>query len=685
MADRQSRTTPFIEFIDDYFVECDEHMAIARASLLALESGLDSGQLDGEVLDDLFRSFHSIKGLSAMVGVADAEQLAHEMENFLSALHKKQARLSVASLETFIVGVTLLEKVIAARRANASCPDIQPFLQSLALLLPGGTKPSASPSQPRTSSAAETGEFEMSPEKSRVLKAALDAGARAWRVTFVPTPALAERGVNVNSVRQRLQGAGALIHAIPLIRDGQIAFAFLAAANLDEATISAWKDDGLSVAPHEDLAPAEPSARNGATASSLATLMPANVVRVDLGRLDELMRMVGELVISRSRLDDTLKRLGPEVTATDRRALQETNQAIERQLRDLREGVMRVRLVPIREVFARMQFVIRDLTREHGKKVTLSLSGQETEIDKYIVERMMDPLLHLVRNAVSHGLENPDERVAAGKPAEGNITLRASATGDTIAIEVQDDGRGVDAAKVIDRARAAGLIDAETPSTPGALLDILCAPGFSTRDEADRASGRGVGMAVVRTAVEGLGGALTLETQQGKGTHFTIQLPLTLAIADAVIVSVGGQKFAVPQTSVREIIQVDPSSLKTLENNELMPYRTGVLPVVRLAPFFGMPETDTPTSFALVMGQGIAAVAILVERVFGLREIVVRSLTDPLIRVPGIAAATELGDGRVVLILDALALARAARKQSRGEKARQAKRMIATDAVGVAG
>ena len=192
-------------------------------------------------------------------------------------------------------------------------------------------------------------------------------------------------------------------------------------------------------------------------------------------------------------------------------------------------------------------------------------------------------------------------------------------------------------------------------------------------------------MAVVRTAVEGLGGSLTLETQPGKGTHFTIQLPLTLAIADAVIVSVGGQKFAVPQTSVREIIQVEASALKKLENNELMTYRTGVLPVVRLAPFFGMTEADTKTSFALVMGQGVASVAILVERVFGLREIVVRSLTDALIRVPGIAAATELGDGRVVLILDPLTLARAARKQSRGEKARQTHRMIATEPVGVAG
>ena len=403
--------------------------------------------------------------------------------------------------------------------------------------------------------------------------------------------------------------------------------------------------------------------------------MPSNVVRVDLARLDELMHMVGELVISRARLDDNLKRLSATLPQSDWRTLQETNQALERQLRDLREGVMRVRLVPVREVFARMQFVIRDLTREYGKKVALALSGQETEIDKLVVERMLDPLLHLVRNAVSHGLEAPDDRAAAGKPPEGKLVLRASTTGETIVIEVEDDGRGIDAAAVFGAGRARRADRCRGGDDTAALLDVIWAPGVSTRDEADRASGRGVGMAVVRNAVEELGGSLALDTRSGKGTRFTIQLPLTLAIADALIVAVGSQTFAVPQVAVREVIQVEPATLKVLENNELIPYREGVLPLVRLAAIFGLAERPAPAFYVLVIGSGLGAIGLAVDRVLGLREIVVRPLTDPLVRVPGITGATELGDGRAVLILDPLPLARAARKQSRAEKAEAGRRV----------
>ncbi len=435
-----------------------------------------------------------------------------------------------------------------------------------------------------------------------------------------------------------------------------------------EATFADWRADGLTFEPF-DLPAHEVAAapRDSAIVSlgSATSLMSSNAVRVDLGRLDDLMRMVGELVISRSRLDDNLKRLEARVTASEWRPLQETNQAIERQLRDLREGVMRVRLVPVREIFGRMQFVIRDLTREHGKSVALTLSGQETEIDKLVVERMMDPLLHLVRNAVSHGVETAAERVAAGKPPQGTIALRASTTGETIVIEVEDDGRGMNAEAIIERARSAGLVGADVANDTSVLLDVICAPAFSTRDQADRASGRGVGMAVVRREVEELGGSLALLTTPGKGTRFTIQLPLTLAIADALIVSVAGQTYTVPQIAVREVLQVEPRALTRLENHEIIPYRNGVLTIMRLAAFFGLPETPGATLYVLVVGAGLGAVGIAVSRILGLREIVVRPLTHPLIRVPGIAGATELGDGRVVLILDAMQLIRSAHRPAR--------------------
>jgi two-component system chemotaxis sensor kinase CheA len=265
-----------------------------------------------------------------------------------------------------------------------------------------------------------------------------------------------------------------------------------------------------------------------------------------------------------------------------------------------------------------------------------------------------------VRNAVSHGLEPVDERIAAGKPPEGTLSLTASASGDIVTIEIADDGRGVDVERVVAQARKAGIpIPAHVDDE--ALFAIICAPGFSTRDESDRMSGRGFGMAVVRTTVQELGGTVRMVSTPGVGTRFIIELPLTLAITDALIARVGSQTFAVPQTAVREVIELDASAIRTLEGSEVAPYRGGALPVVRLSSVLGIDAPPPPRFHAFVVGTGTAAVGLLVDRIIGQREIVVRSTVDPLIHVDGIAGATDLGDGRAVLILDAPAVMRGIR------------------------
>ncbi len=660
----------FSEFLGDYFVECEEHLSDARRCLLALEPSVGQGQIDRGLLDELFRSFHSLKGLSAMVGVRGAEELAHQLESYLGQLRKGQSRLSAEGLETLITGVKALDGIIAAHREKLPPPDLAALIAQVTALLREKAEAGPPTGEPNAINPRQH-EAPLSPEKAVRVGAALRAGAKAWRFTFTPSPELAERGVNVNVVRERLQGVGDLHYAAPIVTEGgKIAFSFIVTSQADEATFSNWTNDGLTFAayelPEKENSPELPPPRS----LSVPSLSASNLVRVDLGRLDDLMHKVGGLVISRARLEDSLKRLASSLPSQEWRSLQETNQAIERQLRDLREAVMRVRMVPVREIFARMQFVVRDLTREFGKKAVLALTGEETEIDKFVVERMMDPLLHLVRNAVSHGIETPEERVASGKPREAQIFLRAGTTGETILIEVEDDGRGIDAETVFAKARATGLVPDGAPTDPATMLDIICAPSFSTREEPDRASGRGVGMDVVRRVVEELGGTLTLHTHVGQGTRFAIQLPLTLAIADALIVAVGGQTYAVPQVAVREVIQVQPESLTALENNEILSYHGGVLPLLRLTAFFGSPTRPEGAFYALVVGEGIQAVGIAVDRVLGLREIVVRPLADPLVQVPGVGGATELGDGRAVLILDTAALARAARRQRRGERSK---------------
>jgi two-component system, chemotaxis family, sensor kinase CheA len=326
---------------------------------------------------------------------------------------------------------------------------------------------------------------------------------------------------------------------------------------------------------------------------------------------------------------------------------------------------MRVRLVPVGEIFRRMPFVVRDLARDTGKRVHVELAGQSTEIDKLLVERMMDPVLHLVRNAVSHGIELPDDRIAAGKPPEGRIRLRASTAGQSVVIEIADDGAGIDVAAVLQRAQAAGIVAAGAELDARQLLEIICSPGFSTREQADRASGRGVGMAVVRMTIQELGGALALDTERGRGTMFTVTLPLTLSITDAIIAQVGAHTFAVPQSAVREVIEVEAAALRVLERNELIPYRGATLPIVRLGDVFGIPAAARGRHHAIVVGEGLAAVGLLVDRITGQREIVVKNITDRLVRVDGVSGATELGDGRLILILDAAALGRTQRARSR--------------------
>jgi two-component system chemotaxis sensor kinase CheA len=630
-----SAESPFAGFMDEYFAECDEHLATIRRLLLEIEPVAAAGAAaPPDTIEELFRSFHSIKGISGMVELREAETLAHHLESYLRVLRDRESRLTPAGLDALVAGVDALERTIAARRDGHAPPPVDGIVGALQ-----GVTPSAD----AAASATDV------------------APLASWRITFAPSAGLLARGINVDVVRARLRETGRIVGAAPKIQDGSVAFEFLLAGELDEPTIDAWRSDGIIA----EAVTAEGSAGvqdvEAQPAEGAARLAPSHVVRVDLTRLDELMRIIGDLVISRARLDDALARVERRVPPVEWRVVQEQSQTIERQLRDLREGLMRVRLVPVREIFRRMPFVVRDLARDTGKQVRLEMRGQDTEIDKFLIERMMDPVLHLVRNAVSHGLEDPAERVAAGKPAEGTLTLAAASVGDMVLIEVADDGRGIDAAAVASRARTMGIAVPDGALDMATLLDVICAPGFSTRAESDRASGRGVGMAVVKNTIVELNGRFMLQTAPGEGTRFVIELPLTLSITDALIAHVGDRTFAVPQGNVREVVEIDPASVRVIERHELAPFRGGSLPILRLSRLFGIAEQPRRALHVFVVGSGTDAVGVAVDRVSGQREIVVRSMADSLVKAGGIVGATDLGDGRAVLILNLPDLARHAR------------------------
>jgi two-component system chemotaxis sensor kinase CheA len=627
----------FNDFIDDYFAEAEEHLATIRRALLTLEQSVGRPRIDGGVIEELFRSFHSLKGIAGMVDHRETESLAHELEEYLRALRDGDASLTPAGMDLLIKAAGALEASIASRRANGTPGDTSGIVNELHQLL------------------AHEGNAPIDVETSTPVA--------NWSCVFTPSPTLVARGVNVDAIRARLREHGEIVAATPMVTpQGSVAFTFELSGVLTSELIEAWQADGLycSAVTVETPSPAasEDADERGTILSS------GHFVRVDLTRLDELMRMIGNLVILRSRLSDTLERSERHLPPSHYRELEDDIETIERELRELREGVMRIRLVPVGEIFRRMPFVVRDLARDSGRSVNVVLNGQDTKIDKFLVERMMDPVLHLVRNSISHGIETPREREAAGKPPAATLRLSASSSGETVIIEVADDGRGVDAAKVAERAHQAGL---PVPAVldNAALLDLISAPGFSTRDSSDKVSGRGFGMNVVRETLQELGGTIHLETEPGRGTRFIIELPLTLAITAAMIARIGDQIFAIPQAAVREVAEFEAAAIQALPDAEVIEFRGAALPVIRLAATLGLPPSTSPRLHAFIIGSGASAVGLLVDRIVGHREIVVRTTTDPLIRVDAVTGATDLGDGKAVLILDAGAIARRARSGRR--------------------
>ncbi len=658
------------ELLNDFYAESDEHLMAIRKVLSSANTTDPKGEEAHAVAEPLLRSFHSLKGICGIVGLGPAAEIAHQAEDFLRSVFERKSELTEKNFDVLAKAIQHLEQVVAAFRTRQSLPDVGPIVQELAALSPKTPAPAAAPVE-ESKPAATEGDF------ATRAKAALAEGRSLWQCVFEPSPTLDQRGVNVSEIRGRLTQSGEILEATPRVRaGGKIAFEFVVARQGPFPAASAWEADGLHIQPWNPQA-GVPAAPQGGSASGRSThadagsganafIAPSHFVRVDLGRLDELMRITGEMVIHRARFEDQINRLGQRQGGVDTRGLQEVNFAFTRQLRDLRDALMRVRLVRMAEIFDRMPFVVRDIARQTGRKIRLVVTGQETELDKYLVERLKDPLLHLVRNAISHGVELPEEREKQNKPAEATITLSAKTQGDWVLVEVADDGRGIDPAGVARRAAEAGMAVPEELDN-AALAELLCSPGFSTRDQADLTSGRGFGMSVVSDTLRELGGTLYLKTELGKGTRFTLRLPLTLVITDALILSVGGQTFAIPQALVEEITEMDPAKVQNLDATELLSHRGSVLPLIRVADAFGCSSARRDHYPVLILTTERGRAGLVVDRVLSQREVVVRAMRDPLVQVPGIAGATELGDGKPVLILDASTLARASRRTENGK------------------
>lgn len=651
------------EFLKSFLEEAVEYLRAIVRCLLRLEESLSlppgaeqTEEVQGQ-LNELLRALHSLKGISGMVGLDPAAALCHAMESLLRPVQQGQQAWSAEAANLLIDSARLLEAVVqTVRDPSLAMPDSGAMLERLEAFArpPGSGVPAQAESPAQASSPAQR--TALPPEIAvhlgegewKKMATAAAAGSQVALVYYVPSGQQAQAGRNVNQVRDLLNQQARLIKAVPLIQDGVVRFAFVVACQRIPALPELADLDWQPVTMQPPAPPvSDPPHSTGVVHSQPA----AAAIRVDLERMNELMQLVGDLVVTRSRISEALPRLRVAAPAAVE-GLQESAATLERQVRNLRKAIMRARLAPLSEVFSRMPLAVRDLARATGKPVQLSMEGGGTEIDKALIDRLVDPLMHIVRNAATHGIEPPEQRALAGKPQEGRIRLVAWTEGDHVLISIEDDGAGVDADRVKTRARAQGLLAEDRALSNQDLLEIMCLPGFSTQDSADMGAGRGMGMNAAAATIAELGGRLVLETHPGQGTRFTIQLPLTLTIIDAFIVEAGGERYAVPQSVVNEVIEISPEQVTRVTRHDLVPYRGAAIPLVPLQRVFGLAQPLAPRQLGLVVGQDDRQAALVVERVLGLRETVVRPLLDPLVAVPGISGVTELGDGSVVLILN---------------------------------
>lgn len=637
-----------------FFDEAEEHVGTMESTLLALESRPG----DPELLGRIFRAAHSIKGASGTFGFAGVMHFTHGLEALLDAVRSGTVQLTPPTSGLLLRAVDLLRALLASTRSGDAPPDGLEVVEAELLAASGarGGGATAPASAPVPSSAA----------------------APARVVTFVPNADLFATGMDPLLVVRDLCELGEVLdievdaERVPALEvmdpeTSYFGWKVTIVTPADEAAIRdvfAFVEDSSVVAvesvPASETPPppgGAPDERTAAPATgALRTAIAAGgTVRVATEKLDGLIDLVGELVICQSMVASAANDASPE----GGRRLREAIAAMDRNTRELQDRVMAVRMVPIGTVFDRFPRVVRDIAAMTEKKIKLVVTGEETELDKGMVELLADPLTHLVRNAADHGIEAPAERVAAGKPEEGLVTLRAMHEGGNVVVEVSDDGRGMQTARIREKAIARGLISATDDPSDDELHALVFAPGFSTAAAVTDVSGRGVGMDVVKRNVEGMGGAITFHTAQGRGSTMRIRLPLTMAIMEGLSVRVGEQVFIVPLLAILESFRPTNDQVSTVfGRGEVVRVRGEPIRLVRLHEQLGVEaaETDPRRALVCVIEAGRTRAALLVDEVLGQAQVVVKSLEAHYRKVDGITGATILGDGRVALILDVQAI-----------------------------
>ncbi|MFL5436887.1 MAG: chemotaxis protein CheA [Myxococcales bacterium] len=668
-------TSPFDvrEFLAGFLAEAEEHLRSSAQNLMALDRSFAQGQSNARAVRDLFRSLHTVKGLSAMVGAEPIVDLAHAMETVLRSADRAPGTLRREALEPMLQALRAIEeRVSALAEGKTLAPAPAAILDALGALQPqdgqGGARADAAVSLPPEVLA------KLSAAEKQQLVEGVAAGKRALRADFVPSPERAATGLTISSVRERVSNVAEIVKVLPLSRPrseevpGGLAFVLvLLTGGSDEAIAEAAGIPKEEVLPVAVQSAPQPAPAFGEEDEIPAEAVQRRTIRVEVGRLDDALERLSALVVTRFRLSRALAALGAR--GADTREVAEIMGENGRQLRDLRAAIMRARMVPVSELLERLPLVVRGITRTSGKKARVEIEGGggagdgqrpegrsigDAELDKSVADRIFPALVHLVRNAVDHAIEPPDERARLGKPEEAVIRVSClERSNRQLELTVTDDGRGVDATRL---ARKAGR---EVPASDAALLDLLTIRGLSSRDEATTTSGRGMGMDIVKRIVDQLGGELLLKTQPGSGSTFTLRVPLSITIVDAFSFACGKQPFVVPVATIEEIVEVDPGRLVRAPGGRdvrLLQRRGETVPLLALESVLHMERGTEPRRKALIVRRNAEPYGFEVDRMLGQQEVVVRPLEDPLVHVPGVTGSTDLGDGLPTLVLDLLSL-----------------------------
>jgi two-component system chemotaxis sensor kinase CheA len=465
---------------------------------------------------------------------------------------------------------------------------------------------------------------------------------------------------------EQLKQLGEVVSTLPSASsnlDGGIDFEILFGSELDTPSLARHIERenlkivvlGESAAQPAEAPVAVPAAGDGPGGEgTLSAKSMSRTVRVDIGKLDLLMNIVGELVLSHSMISDVAAKMRRDGISIQSQSLTKAAKGLEKKLSELQKGVMEIRMIPVGQLFDKMARIVGKISREQGKKVDLRLFGADTELDKLIIEDISDPVMHIVRNAIDHGIETPERRLALGKDEKGTITLSSFQKGNHVVIQIDDDGAGIDVAKVKRKALERGMIADPEALSEREALELIFLPGFSTSEEVSEISGRGVGMDVVRTNIAALSGMIDLENRQGAGTRVIITLPITLAIIKALIISTANRTYALPITSVLESIIVERREIRTIERKEVIQLRDATLPLLRLDDFFELPRPEEPPEsfYVVVVGVAEKRLGVVVDDLLGQQDIVIKSIGETFAGFRGISGAADLGDQRTILVLD---------------------------------